>query len=149
MLRKWRHNKIAFYPITVFPSRVLTEPNLVIYPVCLKHIGGKRHIEVCEITTLIECRFSVLGILNCYIESLEDNEGVALAPRVRVVKRIENETHSHCRPPLTYTLLRHEVAHIDKVYEDRREGNLLLQVLATDKTSELAVVDSDGLKERW
>ena len=82
MLRKWRHNKIAFYPVAILPSRILTEPYLIVYPVRLKHIGGKRHIEVCEIASLIECRFSVLGILNCYIESLEDNEGVTLSLRV-------------------------------------------------------------------
>ena len=108
MLRKWRHNKIAFYPVAILPSRVLTEPYLIVYPIRLKHIGRKRHIEVCEVTSLIKCRFSVLGILNCYIKALEDNERVALSLRVRIIERVENETHTHCCPSLAYTLLCHE-----------------------------------------
>ena len=38
MLREWRHNKIAFYPVAILPSRVFTEPHLIIYPVCLLSI---------------------------------------------------------------------------------------------------------------
>ena len=46
VLCKWRHNKVAFNPITILPSRVLTKPHLIVYPVDLKHIGCKRHAEV-------------------------------------------------------------------------------------------------------
>ena len=78
MLRKWWHNKVAFNPITILPSRVLAKPYLIVYPVCLKHIGREWHIKVCEVASLVQCRLIILGILNCNIESLKDNERVAL-----------------------------------------------------------------------
>lgn len=74
--RKWWHKKIAFHPIAIFPIRVLTEPYLTVYPICVKHIDSNRYIEVCEVAVLVECCFVILSILNSYIEMQKDNEGV-------------------------------------------------------------------------
>ena len=148
MLREGRHHEVTLHPVPVFPCRRLAEPYLVVYPVGLQHVGRLRHIEISEVAPLVERRLPVLGILYGGVQALEDDERVALALRVGVVERVENEPYTHCSTSLADTLLLHQVADIDEVDEHGRKGCLVLRVLVTDNAGELPVVYGNGPEER-
>ena len=99
------HDHIPFYPVPVFPRRRFPEPYFVVYPVCLQHIGGKRHVEVGQVAPLAQRRLMVLGVLYGHIEPLEDQKRLAFPVFVRVVERIQDKPHTHSGASLTDTLL--------------------------------------------
>lgn len=143
-----RHDEVTLYPVFVFPGGGFPEPDFVVDPVCLEHVGGLGHVEVCEVATFVERGFVVFGVLDGYVYALEYVERDTFPVGVGVVEVVEDEAYPHGCPAFTYSLLLNEVTDVDEVDEDGGEGYFHFHVGVPDDAEVLTVVYGNGFEER-
>ena len=142
------HDEVAFDPVTVFPCGGFAEPDFVIDPVCLEHVGGLGHVEIQQVTAFVECRFVVFCVLNGDVYPLEDIEGNTFLIRIGVVEVVEDEAYPHGGPSFADPLLLDEVAHVDKVDEDGGECYFHFHVGVPDDAEVLTVINGYCFEKR-
>ena len=142
------HDEVALYPVFVFPRGGFAEPDFVIDPVCLEHVGGLGHIEIQEVAAFVESGFVVFGFLDGDVYPLEYFKWDTFLVGVGVVEVVEDEAYPHGGPAFSDSLLLDEVAHVDEVDEDGREGYFHFHVGVPDDAEVLPVINGYCFEER-